>query len=230
MEEFPHGVVQIPTVLGAVAIISNVGGHHKSLNFTPEILSGIYLGRIRKWNDPEIRKMNRGAVPPDGDIAVVHRSDGSGTSFAFTDYLSKISPEWKDSVGAGLNVKWPMGVAAKGNEGVAAAVERTPNSIGYVEFVYAVQHELSFGAVKNAAGVFIKPSIASVTEAAAATMGDRNDLRNSIVNGPGKGAYPISTYTWLLIPEKIEGAERKNAITELQRWILTTGQKKCSML
>jgi phosphate transport system substrate-binding protein len=230
MEEFPHGLIQIPTVLGAVAIITNVGGHHNSLNFTSEILSGIYLGKIRKWNDPEIRKVNRDGVLPAGDIVVVHRSDGSGTSFAFTDYLSKISPEWKESVGSGLDVKWPMGVAAEWNEGVAATVERTPNSIGYVEFVYAVQHELSFGAVKNAAGVFIKPSISSVTEAAAETAGNGNDVRSSIVNAPGKEAYPISTYTWLLIPGKIDGTERKNAISELLRWILTTGQKKCSML
>jgi len=126
MGEFSHGLIQIPTVLGAVAIITNVGGHHNSLNFTPEILSGIYLRKIRKWNDPEIRKVNRDGALPDGDIVVVHRSDGSGTSFAFTDYLSKISPEWKESVGAGLDVKWPMGVAAERNEGVAAAVERTP--------------------------------------------------------------------------------------------------------
>jgi phosphate transport system substrate-binding protein len=230
MGEFPHGLIQIPTVLGAVAIITNVRGYHNSLNFTPEILSGIYLGKIRKWNDPEIRKVNRDGALPDGDIVVVHRSDGSGTSFAFTDYLSKISPEWKEAVGAGLDVKWPMGVAAERNEGVAAAVERTPNSIGYVEFVYAIQHELSFGAVKNAAGVFIKPSISSVTEAAAATMGVGDDLRTSIVNAPGKESYPISTYTWLLVPETIEGAGRKNALSELLRWILTAGQKKCSML
>jgi phosphate transport system substrate-binding protein len=230
MREFPHGLVQIPTVLGAVAIISNVSGHHKSLNFTPEALSGIYLGKIRKWNDPEIRKVNHDAALPDSDIIVVHRSDGSGTSFAFTDYLSKISPQWKDSVGVGLTVEWPLGSAAERNEGVAATVERTPNSIGYVEFVYAVQHELSFEAVKNAAGVFIKPSISSVTEAALGTTGNANDLRGSIANAPGKEAYPISTYTWLLIPERIEGAERKSAITELLRWILTTGQKKCSVL
>jgi phosphate transport system substrate-binding protein len=133
-------------------------------------------------------------------------------------------------VGSGLSVEWPLGIAAERNEGVASAVERTPNSIGYVEFAYALQHELSFAAVKNAAGVFIEPSISSVTEAAAGTMSNGNDLRSSIANAPGKEAYPISTYTWLLVPEKIEGAERKNAITELLRWILTTGQKKCSVL
>lgn len=230
LAEFPQGLVQIPTVLGAVAIISNVGGHHKSLNFTAETLSGIYLGRIRKWNDPEIKKVNRDALLPDDEIIVVHRSDGSGTTFAFTDYLSKISPQWKDSVGVGLSIKWPLGIAAERNEGVASTVERTPNSIGYVEFVYAVQHELSFGAVKNAAGEFIKPSISSVTEAAATTMSNGNDLRSSITNAPAKGAYPISTYTWLLIPHKMEVAERQNAISELLRWILTTGQKKCAAL
>lgn len=230
IEEFPSRLVQIPTVLGAVAIIYNVGGPHQSLNFTPETLSGIYLGRIRRWNDPEIRKVNRGALLPDDDIIVVHRSDGSGTSFAFTDYLSKISPQWKDSVGVGLNVAWPVGITAERNEGVASAVQRTPNSIGYVEFIYAVQHEVIFGAVQNAAGSFVKPSISSVSEAAEKTMGNGKDLRNSIVNAPGKGAYPISTYTWLLVPEKIEGAGRKKAITELLRWILTRGQKKCSAL
>jgi phosphate transport system substrate-binding protein len=230
MEEFPSRLVEIPTVLGAVAIIYNVGGPHQSLNFTPETLSGIYLGRIRKWNDPEVRKVNRGALLPDDDIVVVHRSDGSGTSFAFTDYLSKISPRWKDSVGVGLNVAWPVGTAAERNEGVASAVQRTPNSIGYVEFIYAVQHEVIFAAVQNAAGLFVKPSISSVSDAAEGARGSGNDLRSSIVNAPGKGAYPISTYTWLLIPEKIEGADKKNAMTELLRWILTTGQKQCSAL
>jgi len=230
MQGFPQRLLQIPTVLGAVAIIYNVGGRHQSLNFTPEILSGIYLGTIRKWNDPEIAKANHDAVLPAEDIVVVHRSDGSGTSFAFTDYLSKISSQWKASVGAGTDVRWPVGIAAQGNEGVASAVQRTPDSIGYVEFIYALQHELSFGAVRNAAGLFIKPSIASVTEAAATATGNRNDLRASITNAPGKEAYPISTYTWLLIPEKIEGADRKNAIAGLLHWILTTGQKKCSAL
>lgn len=230
MQDFPRRLVQVPTVLGAVAIIYNVGGHHETLNFTPEILSGIYLGTIRKWNDPEIAKANRDAVLPAEDIVVVHRSDGSGTSFVFTDYLSKISSQWKNSVGAGTDVQWPVGIAAERNEGVASAVQRTPDSIGYVEFIYAVQHELSFGAVQNAKGLFIKPSISSVTEAAATTIGNGNDLRSSITNAPSKEAYPISTYTWLLVPEKIEGAERKNAIAGLLRWILTTGQKKCSAL
>jgi phosphate ABC transporter phosphate-binding protein len=223
--------IQLPTVLGAVVVIYNVKGLRQSLNFTPETLAGIFLGKIAKWNDPEIRKSNRGAVLPDANIAVVHRSDGSGTSFVFTDYLSKISSAWKGSVGAGVSVSWPVGVGAERNEGVAAAVQETPNSIGYVEFIYALQHELSFGAVRNSAGEFIKASISTVTAAAAGTADHTGqDFRVSITNPPGKGAYPIATYTWLLLPAEIEDKNRRNAMTELLHWVLTAGQKECSAL
>lgn len=229
--------VHVPTVLGAVVVIYNLRGLHQSLNFTPETLSGIYLGKITKWNDPEIRKSNRGAALPDGDIGVVHRSDGSGTTFVWSDYLSKVSSQWKSSVGSGTTVPWPVGVGAERNEGVAGAVQRTPNSIGYVEFIYAIQHELSFGAVRNAAGQFIKADISSVTEAATAGTPGR-DFRVSITNAPGEAAYPISTYTWLLLPERIPDKEigdkktddKNSVLTELVRWMLTSGQKKCSAL
>ncbi len=229
MSKTQHHFVHVPVVLGAVVAIYNLKGLRQNLNFTPETLSGVFLGKITKWNDPEIRKSNRGTALPDADIVVVHRSDGSGTSFAFTDYLSKISPQWKASVGAGAAVHWPVGIAAEGNEGVATAVRATPNAIGYVEFVYALQHELSFGAVRNAAGEFIKASLASVTAAAATAETQSPDFRVSITNPPGKDAYPIATYTWLLLPEHA-GDKRNDTLNELVRWVLTSGQKKCSAL
>jgi phosphate ABC transporter phosphate-binding protein len=220
----------LPAVLGAVVVIYNVNGLRQDLNFTPETLAGIYLGKIHKWSDPEIRKSNRGANLPDAEIVVVHRSDGSGTSFVWTDYLSKVSAPWKTSVGAGTTVQWPVGVAADRNEGIAAAVQHTPNSIGYVEFIYAIQHELRFGAVKNASGQFILASLSSVTAAAAGNGAHSQDFRVSITNPAGKDAYPISTYTWLIVPEQIEDKNKKTALTDLLRWTLTLGQKRCSAL
>ncbi|MGB0116172.1 MAG: phosphate ABC transporter substrate-binding protein PstS [Terriglobales bacterium] len=223
--------IHLPMVLGAVVIIYNVKGVHQTLNFTPEALAAIFLGQIKKWNDPEIRKSNPGATLPDANIVVAHRSDGSGTTFVWSDYLSKISPQWKSSVGAGATVPWPVGIGAEGNEGVAAAVQRTPNSIGYVEFIYAIQHELSLGAVRNATGQFIKANISSVTAAAAATADTPGqDFRVSITNPPGEDAYPIATYTWLLLPERTEDKDKRGVLTELLRWMLTSGQKKCSAL
>jgi len=231
MSEAHQRFLHVPTVLGAVVVIYNVRGVRQNLNFTPEALSGIFLGKIIKWNDPEIAKSNPGAALPDARIVVTHRSDGSGTTFVWTDYLSKISSQWKTSVGAGARVHWPVGVGAEGNEGVADAVQRTPNSLGYVEFIYAIQHELSFGAVGNAAGQFIKANISSVTAAAAATADTSGqDFRVSITNPPGDTAYPIATYTWLLIPELEKAKSKKKVLTELVRWMLTLGQKKCSAL
>ncbi len=225
--------VHLPSVLGAVVPIYNVKGLHQTLNLTPETLSGIFLGKIRKWNDPQIRMSNRNADLPDADIVVVHRSDGSGTSFVWTDYLSKVSPQWKASVGAGATVQWPLGVGVEGNEGVASTVQQTPNSTGYVEFIYAIQHELSFGAVRNAAGQYVRANISSVTAAAAAS-GDRlgRDFRVSITDPAGKDAYPIATYTWLLLPEQTQDKDKdRNAtLLDLVRWMLTSGQKKCSAL
>lgn len=225
-QRFEH----LPTVLGAVVVIYNINGLDQQLSFTPETLSGIYLGKIRRWNDPEIRKANRGADLPDAQIVVVHRSDGSGTSYVWTDYLRKVSPQWKSSVGAGTTVNWPVGIGAERNEGVAAAVQQTPNSIGYVEFIYALQHELRFGSVRNAAGQSVVASLSSVTAAASRNGPPVQDFRISITNPAGRDAYPISTYTWLLLPEKIEDKNKKAVLTELLRWMLTSGQKKCSAL
>jgi phosphate ABC transporter phosphate-binding protein len=229
MFETHQPLVHVPVVLGAVVAIYNVKGVRQNLNFSPEALSGIFLGKIRKWNDVEMRKSNRGATLPAEDIVVVHRSDGSGTSFVWTDYLSKVSPQWKAEVGAGASVPWPIGSGAEGNEGVASAVEHTANSIGYVELIYAIQHELSFGAVRNSAGEFIKASISSVTAAAAAESRDQS-FRVSITNASGRDAYPISTYTWLLLPVEIADQTRRDALAELLRWMLTLGQRECSAL
>ncbi len=230
MAEAHQRFIHLPMVLGAVVVIYNVAGLRQNLNFTPEILSGIFLGKIAKWNDPEIRSSNRGAVLPNADISVVHRCDGSGTTFVWSDYLSKISAQWKTSVGVGTTVPWPVGMGAERNEGVAAAVQKTPNSIGYVELIYAIQHELSFGSLRNASGEFVTANISSVTAAAATSASPGHDFRVAITNPPGAAAYPIATYTWLLIPERIQDRNKKIVLTELLRWTLTSGQKKCSAL
>ena len=227
----PEHIIQVPMVLGAVVPIYNLPDPHQSVALSPEILAGIYLGKIKKWNDPQIRKANRGAALPDAEIVVVHRSDSSGTSFVWSDYLSKVSPVWKASVGVGVTVPWPVGVGAAYNEGVAAMVQHTPNSIGYVEFIYAVQHELQFAPVKNKAGQFIKADIASVRAAAnAAGAQPDSGFRISITDAPGKTAYPIATYTWLLLPEQAGDRSKRTALLGLVRWMLTSGQKSCSAL
>jgi phosphate ABC transporter phosphate-binding protein len=226
-----QSVVQLPTVLGAVVPIYNVDGVHETLQFTPETLAGIYLGQIRRWNDPQIRRSNRNANLPDAGIVVVHRSDGSGTTFVWTDYLSKVSPQWKSSVGSGVTVAWPAGIGAEQSEGVAAKVQNTPDSIGYVEFIYAIQHELGFGSVRNAAGRFVRADIVSVAATAAATAAAvGGDLRVSITNAPGSDVYPIASYTWILVPERQEDERKKNVMKELLHWMLTSGQKSCSAL
>jgi phosphate transport system substrate-binding protein len=218
------------TVLGAVVPIYNLAGVAHPLNFTPEVLAEIYLGEITHWNDPKIRASNRGVSLPDRDIVVVHRSDGSGTTFVWSDFLTKVSPEWKSAVGRGDVLHWPVGTGAEHSEGVAVAVRNIPNSIGYVEMIFALQHQLSFGAVRNAAGVFVRADLGSVTAAAASGAAKISlDFRVSITNAPGAGAYPISSFTWLLLPEDRTGI-RKVAMDELVRWILTTGQKECSEL
>jgi phosphate transport system substrate-binding protein len=221
---------QIPMVLGAVVPIYNVSGVRQTLNFTPEILAKIYLGKIKQWNAPEIARANRGVSLPEAEITVVHRSDGSGTTFVWSDFLSKVSAEWKRSVGSGVTVSWPAGVGAERNEGVASTVQQTPNSIGYVEFIYAVQHELSFGAVRNSAGEFVRASIASVTAAAQASETPDADFRVSITDSPGKSSYPIVSYTWLLFRDPIDDPRKRAALVELLRWALTSGQKSCSAL
>jgi len=224
-------VIHFPTVLGGVVPIYNLPALGHALRFTPEMLAGIYSGTIRKWNDPRILEMNHGTHLPDTDIAVVHRSDGSGTTFVWTSFLSLVNAEWKASVGAETHVAWPTGAGATGNEGVAELVQKTPNSIGYVELIYAIQHELNYGAVRNPAGEFIKADLASITAAASsATASPGQDLRFSILNSANKDAYPISTFTWLLVPAKGMSAEKRAAIAEFLKWALTTGQKQCEAL
>src|ERR1700674_2205051 len=198
-------ILHFPTVLGAAIPTYNVKGVQGDLNFTPEALSGIFLGKITKWNDPAIASANPGMKLPGDDIVVVHRSDGSGTSYIWTDYLSKVSPEWMTKVGKATSVNWPVGLGGKGNEGVSALIEQTPDSIGYVELIYAIQNKIAYGRVKNSSGAFVKADLASVSAAATAVakvMPD--DFRVSITDPPNtnKAAYPISSFTWLLIPSK----------------------------
>lgn len=217
-------VLHFPTVLGAVVPIYNIAGVSAELNFTQKALAGIYAGSIAKWNDPEITKANAGVKLPGEDIVVIHRSDGSGTSFIWTDFLSKVSPEWKSKVGSGTSPNWPVGLGAPRNDGVAGLVKQTPNAIGYVELVYAVQNNIPFGKVQNAAGKFIKADLGSVTMAAASMKEMPDDFRVSITNAPGAGAYPISSFTWLLIPAQIQDAAKRTAIKGFLAWMLADGQ------
>jgi phosphate transport system substrate-binding protein len=228
-----HGfpIFHFPTVLGADVPAYNIPGVTTELNFTPDALAGIFLGRISKWNDPAIANANKGVNLPANDIIVIHRSDGSGTTYIWTDYLSKISPDWKDKVGKGTSVNWPVGLGGKGNEGVAGLVKQTPNALGYVELIYAIQNKMPYGRVKNSAGEFVKADLASVTAAAAGaikTMPD--DFRVSITNAPGKGVYPISSFTWLLIPGKIPDAGKREAIKDFLKWMLADGQNYAEAL
>jgi phosphate transport system substrate-binding protein len=218
------------SVLGAVVPIYNLAGVARPLYFTGETLAEIYLGKIKRWSDPRIRALNHGVSLPDSEIVVVHRSDGSGTTFVWSDFLSKISPEWKTTVGVGSELKWPVGSGAEHNDGVALMVRQTPNSIGYVEMVFALQHQLSFGAVRNHSGEFVRADLSSVTAAAATGVANMtSDFRVSITNPLGAGAYPISSFTWLLVPRAADSG-RKTALVELLQWILTDGQRECSEL
>ncbi|HZC65418.1 MAG TPA: phosphate ABC transporter substrate-binding protein PstS [Candidatus Dormibacteraeota bacterium] len=217
------GILHFPTVLGAVVPIYNVPGVSASLNFTPEALAGIFLGRVTKWNDPAIASANKGVNLPGDDIVVVHRSDGSGTTYIWTDYLSKVSPDWNTKPGKGASISWPVGLGGKGNEGVSGLIRQTPNSIGYVELIYAVQTKIEYASVKNSSGTFIKADFNSVSAAAAGTtMPD--DFRVSITNASGKAAYPISSFTWLLIPEKFGDAAKRDAMKGFIKWAITDGQ------
>jgi len=215
------GVLHFPTVMGGVVPTYNLPGETEALNFTPEALAGIFLGTIKKWNDPALAKANPKAKLPDADIVTVHRSDGSGTTYVFTDYLSKVSADWKSKVGTAKSVTWPNGLGAKGNEGVSGLVKQTANSIGYVELNYALQNKLAYGSVQNKAGKFVKAAPATVTAAAAGMVKEMpEDFRVSITDAPGKEAYPISTFTWLLVPEKIQDAGKKKAIVDYLHWML----------
>jgi phosphate transport system substrate-binding protein len=219
------GVLHFPTVLGADVPSYNLPGVTAELNFTPEALAGIFLGKITKWNDPELAKANPGVKLPGNDLLVVHRSDGSGTTYVWVDYLSKISPDWKKGPGLGTAINWPVGLGGKGNDGVSGLIKQTPYSLGYIELIYAVQNKLPYGKVRNSSGGFVKADLASVTAAASgAAQNMPDDFRVSITNAPGKDAYPISSFTWLLIPEKIQDAGKRKIITDFLTWMLNDGQ------
>jgi phosphate transport system substrate-binding protein len=230
-EKHGFGILHLPTVLGAVVPTYNIPGVTGALNFTPDALAGIFLGKITKWNDPAIAGTNKGVNLPAADIVVVHRSDGSGTTYVWTDYLSKVSEEWKSKVGKGTSPNWPVGLGGKGNEGVTGQIKNAPNSIGYVELIYAVSNNIPYGSVKNSSGNFVKADLASVSEAAAVaakTMPD--DFRVSITDPAGKKAYPIASFTWLLIPEKFSDAGKRDAIKGFLNWMLADGQNYAEKL
>ncbi|MGA7916522.1 MAG: phosphate ABC transporter substrate-binding protein PstS [Candidatus Acidiferrales bacterium] len=226
LAESKFKILHFPTVLGADVPSYNIPGVNAELNFTQKSLADIFLGKITKWNDPELTKANPGVNLPGNDIVVVHRSDGSGTTYIWTDFLSKVSEEWKTKVGKGTSVNWPVGLGGKGNEGVSGLVKQTPNAIGYIELVYAVQNKIDFGKVQNADGKFIKADLAGVTAAAAGAAKDMPaDFRVSITNAPGATAYPVSSFTWLLIPEHFSDAAKRDAVKGFLKWMLTDGQK-----
>lgn len=221
-------VVHIPTVMGAVVPVFNVSGV-SDLRFSPDVLADIYLAKITTWNDPRIAKDNPGVNLPGDKITVVHRSDGSGTSFIFTDYLSKVSPAWKSGPGSGTAIYWPTGVGGKGNEGVASEVRQLSGAIGYVELIYALQNHINFGAIRNASGNWVKGSIDGVT-AAAATAKIPADYRVSITNAPGADSYPISSFTYLLIPTKPADMDKEKVIKDMLSWIVKSGETEASSL
>jgi phosphate transport system substrate-binding protein len=221
----------IPTVLGAVVPVYNIPGFSKDLNFSGDVVADIYLGKITKWNDGRIAKDNPGANLPDKAILPVYRSDGSGTTYIFTDYLSKVSQDWSGKVGKNTSVKWPTGIGQKGNEGVAGMVRQSPYSFGYVELIYALQNKMSFGSVKNASGKFVKASTDGVTAAAAAAAKAMPaDYRVSITNAPGATSYPISSFTWLLIPTHSTDATKTKALKDFLNWMLDHGETEASAL
>ncbi len=219
-----------PSVVGAVVPIVNLPGFPDEIAFTPEALAGIYLGKIRKWNDPILRQANKGLHLPDLDIVTVHRADGSGTSYAWTDYLSKTCPEWKSQIGSSLAPKWPTGRAANGNEGVAQLVKELGGSIGYVEFIYALRNHVSYGKVRNRSGEFVGASLETIAAAVAGAGEIRNDFTVSLVDPPGRGAYPIASFTWLVVPARIEDDTKRKAIVDFLRWMLNPGQRQAAAL
>ena len=223
-------IVHIPTVLGAVVPIYNLPGENTELKFSPDVLADIYLGKISNWSDARIAKDNPGVKLPNTDIIVVHRSDGSGTTYIFTDYLSKISNDWKNSVGKSTAVPWPKGIGGKGNEAVAGMVRQMPGAIGYVELIYALQNKIAFGYIKNAAGNWVKGSIEGVTEAAASVKQMPTDYRVSITNAPGANAYPISSFTWLLVPQPPRDSANGKVIKDFLQWMLDHGEGEASSL
>jgi phosphate transport system substrate-binding protein len=222
--QIPVPFVQLPTVLGSVVPSYNIPGVTAELKFTPQALAGIYLGKITHWNDKAIASVNPGVNLPDKPIVVIHRSDGSGTTFVWTDYLSKVSPEWKSSVGSNTSVKWPVGLGGKGNEGVSGLVRQMEGAIGYVELIYALQNNIQFGVVRNAAGNYIKASLDSTTLAASSAKFKPGDYRVSITDAPGKQAYPIASFTYLLVPTQWKDANKKKIMVEFLHWMLDKGE------
>ncbi len=226
-------VLHIPTVMGAVVVAYNLQGLAQPVKFTPDVLADIFLGKIQRWNDPRLATSNGGVSLPAADIVVVHRADGSGTSFVFTDYLSKVSPEWQQKVGKGTSVNWPVGLGGRGNEGVSATVSQTPGAIGYVELAYAEKNNIPFGTMQNSSGKWITPSLEAVTAAAAGAMkvmGPNTDFRVSITNPPGAQSYPISSFTWFLVHKTYTDAAKARALVQFIWWAETDGQGKASSL
>lgn len=230
LQEAKVKILHVPTVLGADVPAYNIPGVTAELKFTPETLAGIFLGKITSWDDPALAKDNPGVKLPSQPIIVIHRSDGSGTTYIWTDYLSKISSEWQGQIGKGTSVKWPVGLGGKGNEGVAGMVRQMPGAIGYIELIYAVQNKITYGVVKNAAGSFVKASLESVTAAAASVKSMPADFRVSITNAPGKDAYPISSFTWLLIPVRSKDAAKGKILADFLNWMVDEGQKMTAEL
>lgn len=223
--------LRFPTVLGAVVPVYNLPELPNDLRFTPDVLAGIYLGRITRWNDQLIRAANRGAALPDRKIAVVHRSDGSGSTFMLTDYLSKVSPEWKASIGVSPSPNWPVGAGAPGNEGVAKMVRETPDSVGYVEYFYAIMNRMNYGIVRNRSGNFVSPNLESIAAAADGAPGRiAEDFQTSIVDAPGPDAYPIASFSWFIVPAKIDDSSKRDSLRKLLTWILGPGQNQAAAL
>jgi phosphate transport system substrate-binding protein len=219
----PGKLLHIPTVAGADVVAYNLPGN-PALKFDANTIAGIFLGQIKKWNDPKIATLNPGVTLPDQEVVVVHRSDGSGTTYIWTDYLSKISSEWKTKVGTNTSVNWPTGIGGKGNEGVAGQIKQTPGAVGYVELIYAVQNKMPYADVRNAAGEFVKASLESIT-AAMATAQIPDDFRFSMTNAPGRGAYPIAGATWLLVYEQQKDATKGKKLVEFLKWAAKDGEK-----
>jgi phosphate transport system substrate-binding protein len=223
-------ILHIPTVLGAVVPAYNVPGVTGELHFSPQTIADICLGRITSWNDKAIAQDNPEAKLPGQNIIVIHRSDGSGTNYIFTDYLSKVSDDWKSQVGKGTSVKWPVGLGAKGNEGVAGMIRQMDGAFGYVELIYAVQNNIPYGSIKNAAGSWVRGSLEGATAAAASVKNMPADFRVSITNAPGKDAYPISSFTWLLIPVQAKDPARGKILVNFLNWMLDDGEKMTQQL
>ena len=226
MQGAPGKILHLPTVLGAVVPVYNLPGTSGEIKFNGPVLADIFLGKITKWNDPAIAKLNSGMKLPSTDITVVHRSDGSGTSYIWVDYLAKVSPEWLKKVGVATSVNWPVGLGGKGNEGVSGLVQQTPGSLGYVELIYALQNKIAYGSVQNAEGEFVRATIQAVTAAAGAAVKNMpKDFRVSITNAPGKGVYPISSFTWILLYENPKDKAQSKVMVDFMKWALTDGQK-----